>query len=166
VRYTKPPLTFEQQADRLLNRGMSGDRSVIISRLRSVNYYRLSGYWFPFRIPNPETPSSPSETFKPGTTFDEVWARYAFDRRLRLLVMDAIERVEVAVRTGIAYHHAHLHGPFAYAMDNASLPKLTPDEYTQFSARVSVENGRSKETFVKHFGMCRWRSATIGYSRC
>ena len=61
MRYTKPPLTIEQQADQLLRRGMQGDRSLIIDRLASVNYYRLSGYWIPFREPS-------GENFKPGTT--------------------------------------------------------------------------------------------------
>ena len=49
MRYTKPPLTFSQQADLLISRGLSGDREVIISRLRAVSYYRLSGYWHPFK---------------------------------------------------------------------------------------------------------------------
>ena len=46
------------------------------------------------------------------------------DRRLRLLVMDAVERIEVAVRTQLSYHHARRHGPFAYGSDATSLPKL------------------------------------------
>ncbi|MCX7425112.1 MAG: hypothetical protein NTW96_05725 [Planctomycetia bacterium] len=44
MKYAKPPLTLEQQADQLLHRGMIGDRSLMIARLRSVSYYRLSGY--------------------------------------------------------------------------------------------------------------------------
>ena len=99
VKYTKEPLTFEQQADRLIRRGMQGDRELIVARLASVNYYRLSGYCYPFR--------NLDDTFRPGTTFAAVWQRYVFDRRLRLLVMDAIERIEVAVRFQLAYHHAH-----------------------------------------------------------
>jgi len=42
--YSKPALSFEQQADQLLARGMTGDRQLVISRLRSVNYFRLSAY--------------------------------------------------------------------------------------------------------------------------
>ena len=89
MKYTKPALTFEQQADLLLTRGMTGDRAAVIQRLRVVNYYRLSGYWFPYRRLD--------DSFEPGTTFDTVWQHYVFDRRLRLLVMDAVERMEVAV---------------------------------------------------------------------
>jgi hypothetical protein len=42
VKYTKPPLTIDQQVDLLISRGMLGDRDLMKSRLGSVNYYRLS----------------------------------------------------------------------------------------------------------------------------
>lgn len=49
MRFTKPPLTLEEQANLLLVRGMAGDRNLMVERLAVVNYYRLSGYWYPFR---------------------------------------------------------------------------------------------------------------------
>jgi len=143
MQYTKPPLTFEQQADLLIRRGMTGDRDLIVSRLAAVNYYRLSGYWHPFKDSN--------EDFVPGTSFDEVWTRYVFDRRLRLLLIDAIERTEVAVRCRLAYEHAHRHGPFAYADDPATLPKLDAHQHADFLTHVGDETSRSKEAFVAHF---------------
>ena len=141
--YNKQPLTTNAQVDLLLQRGMLGDPDQIRSRLEAVNYYRLSGYWYPFR--------NPDDTFKAGTTFEKVWERYAFDRRLRLLVMDAIERIEIAVRSQLAYHHAHLHGAFGYAVDPTSLPKLAGDRHAVFVGRVREETGRSHERFVRHF---------------
>src|SRR5207237_4434280 len=97
---------------------MKGDRATMVARLSSVNYYRLSGYWHPFR--------NPDHTFKENTRFDTVWQRYVFDRQLRLLVMDAIERIEIAARTQLAYRIAHHHGdPFAYATDPNALPRLS-----------------------------------------
>jgi abortive infection bacteriophage resistance protein len=143
MKYDKPALTLEQQADRLISRGLAGDRELIRQRLSSVNYYRLSGYLYPFR--------NPDDTFRPGTTFEAVWQRYAFDRHLRLLVMDAIERIEIAVRAQLAYHHAHLHGPFDYATDANSLPKLDAQDYADFLERITNETSWSKERFVTHF---------------
>jgi abortive infection bacteriophage resistance protein len=144
MKYPKPPLSFEQQAARLIERGMQGDLKLIEQRLASVNYYRLSGYWYPFRTPD-------DDSFGPNTTFDTVWTRYVFDRRLRLLVMDAVERIEIAVRTQLSYHHAHNHGPFGYATDPTSLPKLTSSKRAQFIERVKDETKRAKEGFVDHF---------------
>lgn len=59
-----------------------------------ISYYRLSAYSIPFQI-------SASHLFRANTSFDDILDLYIFDRELRLLVMDAIERIEVAVRTQI-----------------------------------------------------------------
>lgn len=144
MKYTKPPLTIEQQADLLLSRGMTGDKSLITNRLSVVNYYRLSGYWYPFR--------NPDHSFKPGTSFEKVWTRYVFDRRMRLLVIDAIERIEVAIRSQLAYHHAHHRGdPFSYVTDTNRLPGLNAEERTRFLDKIEKETKNSKETFAEHF---------------
>jgi abortive infection bacteriophage resistance protein len=142
VRYTKPPLTFEKQADLLLSRGLIADRGMLIERLTSVNYYRLTGYLFPFRRQD--------DTFQPNTTLDLVWHRYVFDRQLRLLVLDAIERVEVSVRTIIVYEHCHECGPFGY-IDPANLPKLSQNDFGEFLRRARDDTRKSKEAFALHF---------------
>jgi hypothetical protein len=69
MKYTEPALSLVEQADLLISRGMLGDREQIIRQLSAVNYYRLSGYWHTFRLPN-------SHDFSPNTTFDKVWMRY------------------------------------------------------------------------------------------
>ncbi len=145
MKYSKPPLSFQQQADLLLARGMQGDRATMMSRLAVVNYYRLSGYWHPFRNPG-------EDTFRPNTTFEAVWQRYAFDRHLRLLVMDAVERIEVAVRTRLSYSLAHQSGdPFAYATDPAAMPGLSADNRLRFLEALNEQAAHSKETFADHF---------------
>lgn len=142
MRFEKPALSYEEQADLLLSRGLQADRNELIAKLNHVNYYRLSGYLYPFR--------NADDTFKPGTTFESVWRRYTFDRRLRLIVLDAIERVEVAVRTQLVYEHVHRYGPFGYT-NPGSLPKLDGGQNGWFLDRVFQETERSKEVFVRHF---------------
>jgi abortive infection bacteriophage resistance protein len=152
MKYEKPPLTLEQQADQLIERGMDADRGVLIERLRVVSYYRLSGYWYPFREPDPSNRGSKLDQFVQGTSLDTVWDRYVFDRHLRLLVMDAIERIEVATRTAIAYHHSHAHGPFGYAEEQTSLPGVDSRGRELLLYSIQKERDRSKEPFIKHFG--------------
>ncbi|WP_338031443.1 Abi family protein [Ensifer aridi] len=55
----------------------------------------MRAYWLPFEE---AVPADGEHKFKDGTSFDDVLALYAFDRRLRLHVMDAIERIEVSLR--------------------------------------------------------------------
>jgi abortive infection bacteriophage resistance protein len=123
MEYVKPALTYEHQATQLMNRGLVCEADELIARLKSVSYFRLSGYWFPFR--------QDDDSFADGTTLAAVWRRYTFDRHLRLLVLDAIERVEVCVRTELVYQLAHRQGPFGYRVA-ANLPGLKPDEHTAF----------------------------------
>ena len=145
MKYEKPPLTFDEQVQHLLDLNLQGDPAVMRERLASVNYYRLSGYLYPYR-------DADNKTFLPGTDFDTVWKHYAFDRRLRLLVMDAIERIEIAVRTQLAYHHARIYKePFAYSSQPISLPGLRPTDYHELLTRIRKEKDDSEDLFVSHF---------------
>lgn len=69
--------------------------------LSFIGYYRLSAYTIPFQQAI-TAKSTILHQFKPNTSFDDVLNLYIFDRELRLLVMDAIERIEVAIRAQIS----------------------------------------------------------------
>lgn len=143
MEYLKQALTFEQQADQLIERGLQADRDQLIKRLSAVSYYRLSGYLYPFRRPG-------SEGFSDDACLDTVWKRYCFDRRLRVLFLDAIERVEVAVRTQLVQHFACAFGPFGHC-EEKNLPNLSIAEYIEWRQGLLSETSRSKELFKKHF---------------
>ena len=113
MQYSKPHLSYDQQAELLLSRGLEADRHELIQRLRNVGYYRLSAYWHPFR--ERDAAGNVLSTLVPGTSLSKVWLLYRFDRDLRLLLLDAIERIEVALRSRLAYLHTQGQSPFAYA---------------------------------------------------
>ncbi|ABE53719.1 Abi-like protein [Shewanella denitrificans OS217] len=103
IPYTKPPLTFTEQITRLEDKGMIfSNKATAEIKLSSINYYRLSGYWYPFRIR--DKAGKVKNQFQSGTNFDDVLFLYEIDRQLRSLILDAIERVEIAVRTQFTYH--------------------------------------------------------------
>jgi len=64
--------------------------------------------------------------FKSDTSFDIIWERYIFDRRLRILLMDAIERIEIAIRSDIVYYFTKEHGLFGY-LNKEKIPNLNAD---------------------------------------
>jgi abortive infection bacteriophage resistance protein len=150
VKYAKTPLSLEAQADLLLDRGLIADRGALIMRPQAVNYYRLSGYLHPYRVQDAD--GDLTDDYQPETTLDEVWRRYNFDRRLRILLLDGIERIEVAVRTRFAFHFAHRHGPFGYA-DPLNLPGFKSiTKYMEWRTGLVEETRRArKERFVQHF---------------
>ena len=146
MEYQKPWLSYEQQADRLAERGLSFDRDEIVAHLADVGYYRLSGYWYIYK----QNPDSDDESFVPRTTFKKVWDLYTFDRQLRLITLDGIERVEVYMRTQLAYRLAEASGPFGY-LDPSTLPNMEQRNYVRFMSRCFTAYDRSKTLFIEHF---------------
>jgi len=65
VEYQKPPLTYDEQLDLLIGRGLKvNSRADILGYLRNISYYRLSAYHLPFKQ---------GENFKPETCFEEYY---------------------------------------------------------------------------------------------
>lgn len=142
MKYTKPPLSYDKQADILIKRGLQADKDDLIKRLQSVNYYRLSGYLYPFR--------KKDDSFRKDTSLAMIWGNYCFDRQLRLLIMDACERFESALETDVVYYLAHHCGAFGY-LDSKNLPGISSDQHKKLLDKIKEETDRSKEIFVKHF---------------
>lgn len=150
--YPKPYRSPEQQAQILVKKGLIvSDLQLLVTRLQSVGYYRLSAYWHPFR--------KPDDTLHPGTTFEKVWRRYAFDRRLRLLAMDAIERFEVALRVRVVERLTRDFGPFAHlnpasfapSVSNPSKNNSAISNHEELLSHIRSTEQRAKEDFIRHF---------------
>lgn len=140
--FTKPSTTYDQQVTILRQRGMHvDDEESAKFYLQHLNYYRLSAYWLPFEI------SHNPHQFHPGTRFEDALNLYVFDRSLRLLALDAIERIEVSVRSQWAYHLAHQHGPHAHL--DISLA-ANPARWHSDSLKLTQEVQRSDEVFIRH----------------
>lgn len=140
--YNKPPLTYDEQLDLLIQRGlMIADRKAALRWLKRVSYYRLSAYFVPFRVTR-------SDDFRPGTALHEVLSAYKFDGRLRLLVMQALERAEVAVRTSLTYFMGHQFGTFGYTDCKNFHPAF---DHAQFINELNQEESRSNEEFPRAY---------------
>lgn len=124
-----------------------GDRKVAKKWLETVGYYRLSAYWLPFEEPA-ASGAVRSKVFNSGTTLQIVAELYVFDRRLRVIVLEAIERVEVHVRSRWTYHMSHAHGPHAHLNHLLFSGGLSHAEQLVRLAR-SVD--KSEETFILHY---------------
>lgn len=145
MKYTKPPLTINEQIDLLISRGMMvTDRARAARYLSHINYYRLRAYWLPFE----DSTGNSGHRFKPGMQFEDALTLYIFDRKFRLLVLEAIERIEVSFRTRFATELATQYGSHAYLNPDYFKSATT---YQQCLTSLQEELNRSRETFIEHY---------------
>jgi len=115
--FTKPALDLPAQIVLLEQRGLTiGNRVHAQQSLRHIGYYRLSGYMRPFQQP------SGNHQFFAGTTFEQITDLYSFDRKLRVIFLDALDRVEVGLRAATTQALCQLHGSHWYLASTNFLP--------------------------------------------
>lgn len=147
MQYNHPPTTIAQQILVLQSRKMAGDEELMRRWLRTVGYYRLSAYWLPWEVP-PAAGHTRSKAFRPNTNFADIVDIYVFDRKLRLLVMEAIDRFEIAVRARWTNLFSLAHGSHAH-MENANFQNGF--DYARMLAKISNTAENSSEVFVEHY---------------
>ncbi|MDQ3140733.1 MAG: Abi family protein [Bacteroidota bacterium] len=138
--YTKSPLNIAQQIAQLKLRGLIiQDYQFAEHYLKFISYYRLAGYWWSMQA------DKSTHIFKPNSTFENVIAIYNFDRELRLLLFDVIEKIEIALRTKIIYHLSYELNPWWFEQSN-NFNNL--DLYTKNLDSIDRELKQSKEVFI------------------
>ena len=145
MRYTKHYSSPTELLTILQDRGLDcSDIDDAESILRSVGYYRLSGYLYPFlKVPKSE------HRYKSGSTLGSAVSLYEFDREFRQLVFDQIERIEVAVRSTITNIVCAETGD-VFWMTNPSRFAHS-DKYNKTLALIDKEIQTSREDFILHF---------------
>ncbi|ADR33921.1 Abi family protein [Sulfuricurvum kujiense DSM 16994] len=140
--YNKPHLSYQNQIDLLKNRGLIiHDEAYAITKLKHISYFRLSAYFLPFQ--------SAKDTFDHGITFEQIIDLYHFDKELRLLTFGAIEKIEIFLRTSLAYILSKHTKAFGYTQEENFCAR--DGDFAWLKDDIAKETGRSKETFIKHF---------------
>ena len=127
------------------------DKEIALHYLTHIGYYRLSGYALPLQI---RGVGEDRHNFKLDTTFEHILELYVFDRKLRLLVMDAIERIEISVRAALSNTIADRHGAHWYM--NRSLFKQWFN-HDKFIAGVKEQighnpsNDKRRDIHIEHY---------------
>ena len=135
-------MSADEQISRLRQRGMAIE-DVTFARqfLSNVSYSRLKGYW----IPSEDRASGKASKFSAHNRFEDVFDLYFFDRKLRLIVMDAIEWVEVALRTKWIDHMGINYGEFGY-MDRERYKGRTDSE------KAKKSHDELRKSLIRDFG--------------
>jgi abortive infection bacteriophage resistance protein len=163
----KPWMAFDDQLKQLQMRGLQVENEVAArSYLKRLGYYRLSGYWYPLRAidlvaSKAQGRAVRADTFVAGSRFEDVVRLYVFDKKLRLLALDALERIETAVRVDIAHllgerdPRAHenpdcLHGNFAKKVIAKGPDQGKTEHQLWLDKYASMLQRSRKEPFVAH----------------
>lgn len=128
--------------------------------LQRIGYYRLSAYWYPFRKsidklgPDGRPTTRIIDEFKPDAIFADAVDMYVFDKKLRLLILDAAERVEVALRVAIALQLGQ-RDPCAHRdpqqVHSRFVKAAASKSHAAWLVRHDEVEDKSKEEFVAHF---------------
>jgi abortive infection bacteriophage resistance protein len=155
--YDKKPLTYKEQLNKLIERGLIiEDEEEALNLISHINYYHLEAYWYSFYQKNEE---NKEHVFCPGVTFNNIWNIYTFDRKLRSLFVKALERIEISFRTQFVYYVSH--GASAFPFDEEVFGFNEPyytktgilrdeKEFSLKKLRKDIQNN-SNENYIKHF---------------
>ena len=157
IPYEKSPISIKKQVEKLKSRGLIiDDENLTTSYLANISYYRLRAYTYPFQ--NNTDPEKLHEFIRKDIHFKDIIDLYRFDRRLRILVFNALEKIEVALRAKITqryseatndshwYQDDSLFKDDAYRKDGQHVFK-----YNTLMEDIEEEVARSEEEFIKHY---------------
>jgi abortive infection bacteriophage resistance protein len=164
---SKQHLDYSAMVALLQERGMHvADTQIAKAQLVQFGYYRLSGFWYPARTFSQDSAGlgvlchisgkpKRSEIFQPGTTLDDAVALYNFDKSLRLLMLDAVETIEVHLRTVLA-HELGKTDPMAYTKTTFIDPKFLTvrtgykdSKWSQWLSRQQSKLDKSSEECIE-----------------
>ena len=145
MKYTKLPVPISEQIEKLKSRGLLfSDEKIAENYLSNISYYRLRAYTYPFQDNN-----NTDHLFIQKISFEEIINLYVFDRRLRLLIFNAIEKIEIALRTQIIYNYSLEYNDAFWHLNPALYNNSV--YFSEQIASLQKEIDRSNETFIKHY---------------
>ncbi|QDZ42460.1 Abi family protein [Corynebacterium sp. sy039] len=143
----KPATTIVQQITLLRDRGMEVDRDLAEQWLANVSYYRLSAYWFPAR--KIAESGERLDSFKDGISFADAVALYEADRKLRTLIHDGLERIEVTMRTRVGEQLCVVN-PIFY-MDSGNFRPNFKHERWLSIVQKRIKRAAKRNESIKHY---------------
>jgi abortive infection bacteriophage resistance protein len=129
----------------LKQRGLDiGDKNKAVNYLKNIGYYRFSAYCYPL-LKDPKT----DHIFKENATFDMALDMYRFDRKLRIMLFNEIEKIEVAIRSAMCNQISSQMNDVFWMTE----PKYFRSAaiFTKTLTLIETEIVKTKEVFIAHF---------------
>lgn len=137
------PRTVDEQLTRLRNLGMQfHDEDLAKNYLCRVSYFRMKYFWI-------DMIDDMSGDFKENVCFEDVIERYEFDKSLRKILFNAIETLEIGLRTKIISILSLATGSGLWYLDNKLFENQ--DYHKEFVLDLKYEFARSTDPFAREY---------------
>jgi abortive infection bacteriophage resistance protein len=145
INYTKTCTLPQDLIPLLKQRGLIiPDEQNAIGYLTNIGYFRLSAYLYPL-LKEPKA----EHLYKDGATFNMALDMYRFDRKLRILLFNEIEKIEVAIRSAMNNLISSGLDDVFWMTDSNNFNHSAIFEKT--TDIIRLETGKTKEEFIVHF---------------
>lgn len=143
MKYKKKPLTADEHIQLLKERGLLiANQERAKKYLATIGYFRLTGYMYHLQE------NDGSHKFKNGISFNDIILHYHFDKKLRAVVNEYLERIEVALRSKLTDYYSINHGFYWFTQYNLYEDKYV---YNLVNAEISERFTKPQERFLKYF---------------
>lgn len=137
------PITIDNQLSKLKDRGMNfDDEELAKSYLNRVSYFRMKYFWT-------DMIDETSGDFKGNVYFRNIIERYEFDKSLRQIIFNAIETLEVGLRTKIISTLSLATGSGLWYLNDTLFEDKNYHE--DFVLDLKHEFGRSTDPFARDY---------------
>ncbi len=134
-----------EQINNLKNRGLFiRNEKKAIDYLTNIGYFRLTAYFYPL-LAKPKS----KHVFKSGSDFEMALNMYKFDRKLRMIIFNEIEKIEIAIRATITDIISHEFNDVFWITDPRYFDNLK--RFKKTLQRIENEIKKSNEEFILHF---------------
>lgn len=159
-KYNKKPISYDGLVSKLEERGLIiPDHPSAINYLQTISYYRLIGYGLSFE--KLDDNNCRIGQYLPDTSFDTLIDVYGIDRKIRTLLLEAIEHIEVAVRSIInhemscRYDNAHWYLDSSLFKESEQFSHSTLikeiKRHTAKTAVIGSDKEQRREVFIHHY---------------
>ena len=145
ISYNKPYKSAKDLVQLLKTRGLAiSDFNRAESYIRNIGYYRLSAYMYP-HLEHPKE----KHIYKNNKTFQNILDLYKFDKKLRLLIFNEIEKIEIAIRSSIVSNACEFFNDPYWITEARYF--VYQDKFAKTISLIDKELEHSKEDFIIHF---------------
>ena len=136
---TKKQLTREQLIEKMKADGIIINNNYQAKKiLQKVSYSRLNKY----------KPRNLAVAKKYNINLQDIYRKYEFDRQLRLLLLEYLEKIEISLRSQISYYHSHQYTEFGYLNADNHIKIKWHDEF-KINLKRTLSSGKEERLLAQ-----------------